>query len=177
MKKFMYLSVALICCAVMGMSLTSCGDDEPFISSDFDKTELTAPMFLFEQPTGDFVTSLKNGFSFWSFTDGKAAYGSINYVKENNQPRAILKCTELYNSWSLEGGKLKLGNINHNIKKVTALGVKAFTIDLTIYIPSNLAINGNTAESVLNELDLNKTKLWQGLEKAKAEGPVYVDEL
>ncbi len=157
----------------MGLSLTSCGDDEPFISSDFSPNELITPMFLFEQPTGELVSSLRNGFSFWSFTDSKAAYGSISYVNT----RAVLKCSELYNSWSLEGGKLKLGNITRNVKKVNVLGVKAFTIDITIYIPSNLAINGFTAETIFNELDLNKTKLWQGLEKAKQEGPVFVDEI
>ena len=161
----------------MGLSLTSCGDDEPFISSDFSPNELITPMFLFEQPTGELVSSLRNGFSFWSFTDSKAAYGSISYVKENNVTRAVLKCSELYNSWSLEGGKLKLGNITRNVKKVNVLGVKAFTIDITIYIPSNLAINGFTAETIFNELDRNKTKLWQGLEKAKQEGPVFVDEI
>lgn len=140
MKKNFFLSVLLICSVLFGVSLTSCGDDEPFISSDFSKTELTAPMFLFEQPNGELVSSLKNGFSFWSFTDAKAAYGSISYVKENNVTRAVLKCSALYDSWNIEGGKLLLGNISRNIKKVSVLGVKAFTIDITIYIPSNLAV-------------------------------------
>ena len=70
-----------------------------------------------------------------------------------------------------------MGNISRNIKKVNVLGVKAFAIDLTAYIPSNLAVNNYTAETVFTELGLNKEKLWQGLEKAKQEGPVYVDEL
>ena len=176
MKKYFILSFALICCFLMGISLTSCGDDEPFISSDFSTSELTSPMFLFEQPDGA-VSSITNGFSFWSFTNAKAAYGNVSFVNDNNKRRAVLKCSELYDSWNLENGKLKMGNITHNIKKVSAFGVKAFAIDLTVYIPSNLAIGDFTAETVLTELDLNKNKLWQGLEKAKQEGPVYIDEL
>ncbi len=177
MKKYIFLSFVLVCTVVMGMLFSSCGDDEPIISSDFSKTELTTPMFLFEKPGGELISSLNKGFSFWSFIDNKAAYASISYVMENNKSRAVLKCSELYNSWSLEDGKLILGNITHSIKKVNALGVKAFTIDLTIFIPSNLAINGYTAETIFTELDLNKSKLWQGLENAKTEGPVYIDEL
>lgn len=172
MEKFLKLSLSLICCVLMGMSLSSCGD-EPIISSDFDPSELSAPMFLFEQPTSGVMSSLSNGFSFWTFTNEKAAYGT--FTMSGN--RAVLKCTELYSSWNLVGGKLTMGNISRNIKKVNVLGVKAFAIDLTAYIPSNLAVNNYTAETVFTELGLNKEKLWQGLERAKQEGPIYVDEL
>ena len=176
MKKYLSFSLVLLCTVMMSMSLASCGDDEPFISSDFNKSELTTPMFLFEQPNTNIAglaSALAKGFNFWTFTDGKAAYGSISI----NNNRAVLKCNELYDSWTLEAGKLKLGNTTRNVKKVSAFGVKAFTIDLTIFIPSNLAIGNFTAETIFTELSLNKQKLWQGLEKAKQEGPVYVDEL
>ena len=161
MNKFLSFSLVLLCTVVMGISLASCGDDEPLVSTDFAKTELTTPMFLFEQPNG-VVSSITNGFNFWTFTDGKAAYGT--FTRSNN--RAVLKCNELYDSWSLEGGKLQL-----------VLGVKAFTIDLTVFIPSNLSVGGFTAETVFTELSLNKQKLWQGLERAKQEGPIYVDDI
>ena len=167
MNKFLSFSLVLLCTVVMGISLASCGDDEPLVSTDFAKTELTTPMFLFEQPNG-VVSSITNGFNFWTFTDGKAAYGT--FTRSNN--RAVLKCNELYDSWSLEGGKLQLGNVTRNV-----LGVKAFTIDLTVFIPSNLSVGGFTAETVFTELSLNKQKLWQGLERAKQEGPIYVDDI
>ena len=172
MNKFLSFSLVLLCTVVMGISLASCGDDEPLVSTDFAKTELTTPMFLFEQPNG-VVSSITNGFNFWTFTDGKAAYGT--FTRSNN--RAVLKCNELYDSWSLEGGKLQLGNVTRNVKKVSVLGAKAFTIDLTVFIPSNLSVGGFTAETVFTELSLNKQKLWQGLERAKQEGPIYVDEI
>ena len=72
-----------------------------------------------------------------------------------------------------------LGNINHYLKKVNVevFGVKAYTIDTKVYIPSNLTISNFKAENVFTELGLHKEKLWSGLERAKQEGPVYVDEL
>ncbi|MBR5029998.1 MAG: hypothetical protein IKX63_02705 [Muribaculaceae bacterium] len=173
MKKVLFLSISLICCILMGMSLSSCGDDEPIISSNIDMSELTTPMFLFEQPSSGVVSTISNGFSFWSFNNEKAAHGTFYF----NGNRAMLKCNELHSTWSLNDGKLILSNTSHNIKKVTALGVKAFTIDLTIYIPSNLTISNFKAETIFTELSLNKEKLWQGLEKAKAEGSIYLDEL
>lgn len=173
MKKVLLLSLSLICCVLMGISLSSCGDDEPIISSDFDSSELYTPMFLFESPSSGIASSIVNGFSFWSFTNTKAAYGTF-YFSGN---RAMLKCTELHSAWSLSEGKLILSNTSHNIKKVNLLGVKAFTIDLTGYIPSNLKIGDFKGETVFTELGINKEKLWQGLEKAKAEGPIYLDEL
>ena len=172
MEKFLKLSLALICCVFMGMSLSSCGDDEPIISNDIQTSELTTPMFLFEQPNGA-VSSIVNGFSFWTFTNEKAAYGT--FALAGNRP--VLKCTELYNTWTVADGKLVLGNVSHNLTKINVLGVKAYTIDLTVYIPSNLTISNFKAETVFTELGLNKEKLWNGLERAKQEGPVYIDEL
>ena len=173
MEKFTKLSLTLICCILMGMSLSSCGD-EPIITSEIDKTELSAPMFLFEQPSGA-ISAITNGFSFWTFTSDKAAYGTFS--RSGN--RAVLKCSELYSSWNISDGKLVLGNISHYLKKVNVevFGVKAYTIDTKVYIPSNLTISNFKAENVFTELGLNKEKLWNGLEKAKQEGPVYVDEL
>lgn len=175
MKKFFYFSITLICCVVIGFAFTSCGDDdEPIITNDFSTTELTTPMFLFEQPKSGVVSTIANGFSFWTFTDNKAAYGTFGF----SGTRAILKCTELYDSWSLSNGKLVFGNINYGISRVNVLGVKAYTINLTAYIPSNLSVAGFKGETVFTNMNIDKTKLWNGLEKAKQEGqPVYIDEL
>ena len=155
MNKFLSFSLVLLCTVVMGFSLASCGDDEPLVSTDFAKTELTTPMFLFEQPTNGIVSSITSGFSFWTFTNDKAAYGSFERVGN----RAVLKCSELYSSWSLSDGRLVLGNFSYPIKKVNALGVKAFTIKTTIYLPSNLSIGDFKGESIFTNLGLNKEKL------------------
>lgn len=172
MKKFC-VSFLTLCCVILGLALTSCGDDEPFISSDFAPSELSTPMFLFEQPTNGIVSSITSGFSFWTFTNDKAAYGSFERVGNG----AVLKCSELYSNWSLSDGRLVLGNFSYPIKKVNALGVKAFTIKTTIYIPSNLSIGDFKGESIFTNLGLNKEKLWQGLERARQEGAVGVNEL
>ena len=172
MKKFR-ISFLTLCCVFLGLALTSCGDDEPIISSDFDPSELTTPMFLFEQPNSGIVSSIANGFSFWTFTNEKAARGSFEFIGN----RAVLKCSELYNGWSLNNGKLIVSNFSYPIKKVNALGVKAFTISTTIYIPSNLSIGDFKGESVFTNLGINKDKLWQGLERARQEGAVDVNEL
>lgn len=174
MKKFLKLSIFLICGIFVSMSLVSCGDDEPIISSDITKAELTAPMLLFEQPVGEISLITTRGFSFWTFTDQKAAFGTLSYV--NN--RAVLKCSELYDNWAInEGGKLVLGSVTHNVKRVNVLGVKAYTIDLTAFIPSNMSIQDFNLEQAFHELDLNKSKLWNGLEQAKQNGQIYVDEI
>lgn len=171
MNKFS-ITFLTFCCVILSLALTSCGDDEPILSSDFDRSELTTPMFLFEQPTNGIVSSITSGFSFWSFTSEKAARGNLEFVGN----RAVLKCSELYNNWGLKDGKLMVGDFSYSIKKVNALGVKAFTIKTTIYIPSNLSIGNFKGESIFTNLGINKEKLWQGLERARQEGAVYVDE-
>ncbi len=177
MKKFLYLSLALMCCIVLGASLTSCSDDdEPIIKSNIEKTELTTPMFLFENPQSGVVSSITNGFSFWTFTADKAAYGNLSFVGN----RAVLKCSEMYNTWSLTDGRLNLGegtSYGQSIKEVNVLGVKAFTIGLKVYIPSNLSVAGFKGESVFINLSVDKEKLWRGLEKARQDGIAYIDEL
>jgi len=176
MKKYIKFSVVLICCMIMGFSLSSCGDDdEPIISTNVTKADLTGPMFLFANPSSG-ITSIVNGFSFWSFSNDKAAYGKFT----THGARAYLECSAIYSNWSIENGVLKLGNdINYQMAKTSLLGVKAFAIKTQIFVPSNNTIAGLKAEGIFTNLNYDKARLWRALEKAKASqsGGVYMDEV
>ena len=165
MKKFSFLSLALICCIFMGMSLTACGDDDPIISNNVPKTELTTPLFLFEKPTTDLASTVVNGFTFWSFTDNKAAECSIVLV--NTKPH--LRCNRYEESWNLVDGKLTIGSSNFNVTKVDVLGVKAYLFGTKTYFASNMNVVGIKAEDLFTK-NFTKEQLWQVIDKAKASG-------
>lgn len=165
MKKFSFLSLALICCIFFGMSLTSCGDDEPVISNDINKAELTTPLFMFEKPSTDLATTIVNGFTFWSFNGNKAAECSIVLV--NTKPH--LRCNRYEETWSLADGKLTIGSSNYIVTKVNVLGVKAYMIGTKTYFASNMNVVGIKAEDLFTK-NFTKEQLWQVIDKAKASG-------
>ena len=165
MKKISFLSLALICCVFMGLSLTACGDDEPIISNNVQKTELTTPLFMYEKPSTDFVSAITNGFTFWSFSDNKAAECSIVLV--NTKPH--LCCNRYEESWSLADGRLNIGSSNFTITKIDALGVKAYLFGNKTYFASNMSVLGVKAEDLFTK-GFTKERLWQVINKAKASG-------
>jgi hypothetical protein len=165
MKKISFLSLALICCVFMGLSLTACGDDEPIISNNVQKTELTTPLFMYEKPSTDFVSAITNGFTFWSFSDNKAAECSIVLV--NTKPH--LRCNRYEESWSLADGRLNTGSSNFTITKIDALGVKAYLFGNKTYFASNMSVLGVKAEDLFTK-GFTKERLWQVINKANASG-------
>lgn len=165
MKKFSFLSLAMVCCIFMGMSLTACGGDDPIISNDIQKTELTTPLFMFEKPSTDLASTIVNGFTFWSFTDNKAAECSIVLV--NTKPH--LRCNRYVESWNIADGKITLGGTSSIITKVDALGVKAYMIGSKVYFASNMNVLGIKAQDLFTK-NFTKEQLWQVIEKAKASG-------
>ncbi len=165
MKKISFLSLALICCVFMGLSLTACGDDEPIISNNVQKTELTTPLFMYEKPSTDFVSAITNGFTFWSFSDNKAAECSIVLV--NTKPH--LRCNRYEESWSLADGRLNIGSSNFTITKIDALGVKAYLFGNKTYFASNMSVLGVKAEDLFTK-GFTKERLWQVINKANASG-------
>ena len=172
MKKFKIFYVVLVCCVFMGMSLVSCGDDEPLISNNVEKTELTTPLFLFEKPSTDLATTITKGFTFWSFTDDKAAECSIVFV--NTKPH--LRCNKYVESWNMGDGKISLGGSSNTIVKGSALGVRAYIIGTTIYFASNMNVAGIKAEDLFTK-GYTKEQLWKIIDKAKAEGqPVLISK-
>lgn len=172
MKKCSFLSLALICCIFMGVSLTSCSDDDPIISNNVEKNELTNPLFVFKRPSGDIATTILNGFTFWSFSDNKAAECSIVLV--NTKPH--LRCNRYEESWNLADGKLTIGGSSFLITKVNVLGVKAYSIGTDIYFASNMNVAGIKAEDIFTK-GFTKERLWNVIEKAKTAGqPVPLNE-
>lgn len=165
MKKYSFLSLAFVCCALMCLSLSSCGDDEPIITNNVDKIELTTPLFMFEKPSTDLASTIVNGFTFWSFTDTKAAECSIVFI--NTKPH--LRCNRYENSWSLSDGKIYLGSTSSIITKVNALGVRAYMIGTKTYFASNMNVASIKAEDLFTK-GFTKDRLWQVIEKAKASG-------
>ncbi|MBR5638626.1 MAG: hypothetical protein IKW83_02570 [Muribaculaceae bacterium] len=166
MKKYLFLSLAFICCVFMGLSLTACGgDDEPIISNNIPKTELTTPLFLYEKPSTDLASTIVNGFTFWSFTDNKAAECSIVLV--NTKPH--LRCNRYEESWNIADGKLSIGSSNYIINKINVLGVKAYLIGTKTYFASNMNVVGVKAEDLFTK-NFTKEQLWQVIDKAKASG-------
>ena len=172
MKNLKKLSVLFVSCVLMGMSLVSCGDDEPIISRNVEKTELTSPLFLFEKPSTDLASTIVKGFTFWSFTDDKAAECSIVYV--SGEPH--LRCNKYVDSWSLGDGKITLGSNSSSFIKGDALGVKAYIMGTTIYFASNMTVAGLKAEDLFTK-GYTKDQLWKIIDKAKAEGqPVLLSK-
>ena len=149
----------------MGLSLTACGDDEPIISNNVQKTELTTPLFMYEKPSTDFVSAITNGFTFWSFSDNKAAECSIVLV--NTKPH--LRCNRYEESWSLADGWLNIGSSNFTITKIDALGVKAYLFGNKTYFASNMSVLGVKAEDLFTK-GFTKERLWQVINKANASG-------
>ncbi|MBO4722879.1 MAG: hypothetical protein J5629_08095 [Muribaculaceae bacterium] len=165
MKKFSFLSLVLICSIFMGFSLTSCGDDEPIITNNVEKVELTTPLFLFEKPSTDLATTIVNGFTFWSFSNNKAAECSIVLV--NAKPH--LRCNRYEESWSLADGKITIGSTSSIITKVNALGVKAYMINNKVYFASNMTVASIKAEDLFTK-NFTKERLWQVIDKAHTSG-------
>lgn len=174
MKRLSFLSFALIFSIIMGMSLTSCGDDGPVISNNVEKSELTSPLFMYEKPSTDLASTIINGFTFWSFTESKAADCSI--VLMNTKP--YLRCNRYEESWNIADGKLALGGSNYTITKVDlkGFGVKAFLFGNKYYFASNMTVVGIKAEDIFTK-GFTKERLWNVIEKAKAAGqPVPLNE-
>lgn len=163
----------MACSIFMAVSLISCGKDEPVITNEVEKSELTSPMFLFAN-TQSGIDAIQHGFSFYSFTDTKAAKGTFTMVGA----KANLKCDGIYD-WSLETGKISIGSLNTTIALVDVLGFKAYGFGSTIYIPSNNTIAGNIkAEDVFTKLHYDKARLWRTLEAAKNSSTgIYMDEV
>ena len=167
MKKFSILPLALICFLIMGMSLTSCGDDEPIISNNVQKTELTTPLFIYEKPSFNIADIVTKGFTFWSFNDSKAAECSIILV--GTKPH--LSCKRYEESWNLADGKLLLGGSSMTITKVNLefLKVRAYKFGGKTYFASNMTVAGVKAEDIFTK-GFTKEQLWQVIEKSKASG-------
>ena len=165
MKKFSFLSLALICFLIMGMSLTSCGDDEPIISNNVQKTELTTPLFIYAKPSFNIADIVTKGFTFWSFNDSKAAECSIVFV--NTKPHIL--CNQYEESWNLADGKLQLGSTSLIVTKVNVLDVKAYMIGSKTYFASNMTVAGVKAEDIFTK-GFTKEQLWQVIEKSNVSG-------
>lgn len=165
MKKFSFLSLALICCIFMGMSLTSCGDDDPIITNNVQKTELTTPLFMYEKPSTDLATTIVNGFTFLSFTDTKVAECSIVLV--NGKPH--LRCHGYEESWNIADGKLNIGSKTFAITRAKVLGVSAYFIGTKTYFASNMSVVNIKAEDLFTK-GFTKERLWQVIDKAHASG-------
>ena len=165
MKKLLFLSLALISCIFMGLWLTACGDDDPIISSNVEKTELTGPLFMYEKPSTDLATTIVNGFTFWSFNENKAAECSIVLV--NTKPH--LRCNRYEESWNLADGRLTIGSSSFNVTRVNVLGVKAYMFGNKTYFASNMSVVGIKAEDLFTK-GFTKARLWQVIDKAKASG-------
>jgi hypothetical protein len=173
MKKFLKISLALMCCVMMGMSLASCGDDEPVLTGNVNKANLTNPMFLYVNPTSG-ISTIVNGFTFYSFTENRVAHGTFNMMGV----RAFLKCDAIYDSWGLGNGTITIGSANASILQVNILGVKAYEINNVVYLPSNNTVAGVKAEDIFTKLHYDKDRLWRALEAAKSNGSgVYMDEI
>ena len=162
----------MICCFAVCFSITSCGDDEP-ISKDFDKSELTNPMFLVQLTDFTKAEESKNEFWFFSFNGTKLAYAK--FAVKNN--RATVKSNYIY-EWTLENGVLKYSNKSLDISKLSLLGIKAFTIANDTYYPSNNSIYGVDFEEIFTKIGYDKARLWKALELSKTKGEaVYLDEV
>lgn len=164
MKKLSFLFLAMICCLFVGLTLTACGDDDPIITNNVEKTELTTPLFLYENP-GSVISSIVNGFTFWSFNGTKAAECSIMLIGT----KAYLLCNRYEDSWSIANGKLTIGSSDFIVTSVNLLGVKAYMFDTKTYFPSNVKVAGIKAEDLFTK-DFTKERLWQVIEKSKASG-------
>lgn len=172
MKKYSFLSFALISCLFMGMMLIACGDDdEPDASSDFSKTEFTKPMFIYSLPTAG-IETLANEFSFYTFTDNKAAfatfYGGI---------RPYVICHFLNSEWGIEGNVLSIGRYSFALFRFKYESVLVYKIGGTISLPSNLTVLNVKAEDIFTTLGYDKARLWRAIEKSNTEhSMVYLDE-
>lgn len=172
MKNLKKLSVLFVSFVIMGMSLASCGDDEPILSNNVEKTELTSPLFLFEKPSTDLASTIVKGFTFWSFTDDKAAECSIVYL--SGKPH--LRCNKYVDNWSIADGKITLGSNSSSFVKGSALGVKAYVMGTTIYFASNMNVAGLKAEDLFTK-GYTKAQLWAVIDKAKTEAqPVPLEK-
>ena len=165
MKKFSFLSLALICSIFMGMSLSSCGDDEPIITNDIQKSELTTPLFLFEKPSTSVADILTNGFTFWAFTENKAAECAFVFVNT----KLHLRCDRYEENWSLGNGTINLGGTGSIITRITALNVKAYMFFNKTYFASNMTVAGVKAEDILPK-GYTREQLWQAIDNSKATG-------
>ena len=163
----------MMCSVLMAVSLSSCNGDEPIVTDEVTKSDLTSPMFLFVNQKADLAT-LQNGFSFYSFTNDKAAKGTFTTMGL----RPFIKCEGIYD-WNVEKGKITIGSTSNTVAMVNVLGVKAYGIGATIYIPSNNTLAGNfKAEDIFTKINYDKNRLWRALEAAKANGQgVYMDEV
>ena len=177
MKKLSF-SIIAVCCMLLGFSLSSCSDDDSVLSTNVVKTDLTAPMFLFANPSpSEGIASIIKGFDFWSFNDSRAAKGRFT----TKGTRAYLECSALYSTWSIENGVLTVGGTSYQMTKTSVLGVTAYTIGnvTSVYFPSNNSVADIKAEDIFTKLNYDKSRLWRALEKAKASesGGVYMDEV
>ncbi|MBQ9585013.1 MAG: hypothetical protein IJR20_03320 [Muribaculaceae bacterium] len=173
MKKIFKLSLALMCCIIMGMSLSSCGDDGPVLTGNVNKADLTNPMFLFLYPNSE-ISTIINGFTFYSFTENRVAHGTFNMMGI----RPFLKCDAIYDSWNLGNGTITIGSGNASILQVNILGVKAYDINGLRYLPSNNTVASVKAEDIFTKIHYDKDRLWRALEAAKNNGVgVYMDEV
>lgn len=155
----------MVCCLALGVSLTSCGDDEPVITGKITKTDLTAPMCLFKAPaTG--VVSVINGFDFWTFTDSRAASGRI-YTKDG---KPYIQCFTMSDTWNLTDGRLAVGAENFILVMAAYGNAKAFALNNNVYVASNLTVSGYNLENALVELGFSKDRLWRVLDKCKETG-------
>ncbi|MBR5638625.1 MAG: hypothetical protein IKW83_02565 [Muribaculaceae bacterium] len=170
MKRFCF-SLMMIGCFAVCFFLTSCGDDEP-VTKDFDKSELTNPMFLVKLNDFTAVEQTKNEFWFFSFNSTKIAYAKFSY----KGARATVYCNYIYD-WTMENGVLKYSNKSLDISKLSLLGIKAFSIANETYFPSS-SVYGVNFEEILTKLGYDKARLWKALELSKTKGEaVYLDEV
>ncbi len=174
MKKSVF-SFMMACCMAFGMTMTSCNGDDPIITDNVTRTDLLTPMCLCKAPTsGVDAISIANDFEFWTFTDTKAANGSFS----TKSGKVYIKCNKMSDSWNVADGRLSVESENFNLVMASFAGARAFAFNNTVYVPSNIAINGHTLESSLVELGLSKARLWRILEKSKETGSaVYIQEV
>lgn len=169
MKKFFYL-LAVMACVLTATCLTACGskDDEPKETKQaVTKSQLSNPMLFYRVGS-----SFKGGMMFWTFTDGKAAFGTIQQVGTDI---ARVSCSSMYTSWTIDNGNLVLGGdrkyeiYSHKIKGVTFVN-----IDGGDNLASNEPVDGMTYDAIFAEMKIDKALLWRALENAY-ESHLYYD--
>ena len=161
MKKFFCL-LAVMACVLAATSLTSCGsdNDEPKQTKEaVTKSQLSTPMFYYRVGS-----SFSGGMMFWSFTDSKAAFGTMQTVGKNIMR---ISCSSMYNSWDIQNGKLILGgSTEYEIYRSKINDVYFVFINGGENYASNTPINGQTFEAVFAEMKIDKALLWKALEQS-----------
>lgn len=166
MKKCLFVLTSVVFSVFLMMGLNSCGlTDNPILGvDDVEKSDLTTPLFLSYDDTMDKGTK-----KIWAFSATEAAKGTITVIGSDI---LRIKADALYNSWSISGKKITLGEEKvYDIKKVQVFNYNAIAFSGYICIPSsNKSLNGNYYEDEWMSRGLTLQAFWDALNKSYLEG-------